>query len=213
MSREEEALFLAPFLRKQQKAVFSLSVRSRKPWMSIWAELQLRHLYTTCYIGIIGESLRRTRVTRNQMLRSRKNGKKFPKLLNKIKDNRPGSGQNRVMFQDEARFGRISDTQRCWCPKPIRPLCRAMVTQQYTYAYAAVSVTDGVLDTLILPQVNSRCMQVFLDEVSSRHREDRIIMILDGAGWHKAGELVVPENMRLVSLPHYAPELNPVEHI
>lgn len=57
-----------------------------------------------------------------------------------------------------------------------------MVTQQYTYAYAAVSVTDGVLDTLILPQVNSRCMQVFLDEVSSRHLEDRIIMILDGAG-------------------------------
>jgi len=88
-----------------------------------------------------------------------------------------------------------------------------MVTQQYTYAYAAVSVTDGVLDTLILPQVNSRCMQVFLNEVSSRHRKDRIIMILDGAGWHKAGELVVPENIRLVSLPPYAPELNPVEHI
>ena len=88
-----------------------------------------------------------------------------------------------------------------------------MVTQQYTYAYAAVSVTDGVLDTLILPQVNSRCMQVFLDEVSSRHQDDRIIMILDGAGWHKEGELVVPENIRLVSLPPYAPELNPVEHI
>jgi transposase len=88
-----------------------------------------------------------------------------------------------------------------------------MVTQQYTYAYAAVSVTDGVLDTLILPQVNSRCMQVFLDEVSSRHLEDRIIMILDGAGWHKAGTLVVPKNMRLVSLPPYAPEFNPVEHL
>ena len=36
------------------------------------------------------------------------------------------------MFQDEARFGRISDTRRCWCPKPIRPLCYAMVTQEYT---------------------------------------------------------------------------------
>ena len=38
-------------------------------------------------------------------------------------------------------------------------------------------------------------------------------MILDGAGWHKAGTLVVPDNMRLLSLPPYAPELNPVEHI
>ena len=70
------------------------------------------------------------------------------------------------MFQDEARFGRISDTRRCWCPKPVRPLCQAMVTQEYTYAYAAVSVTDGVLDSLILPHVNGACMQLFLDEVA-----------------------------------------------
>jgi len=117
------------------------------------------------------------------------------------------------MFQDEARFGRISDTRRCWCPKPIRPMCKAMVTQEYTYAYAAASVTDGTLDTLILPYVNSDCMQVFIDEISGRHPEDRIVMVLDGAGWHKAGTLVVPDNMRLLSLPPYAPELNPVEHI
>ncbi len=84
-----------------------------------------------------------------------------------------------------------------------------MVTQQYTYAYAAVSVIDGVLDTLILPQVNGDCMQVFLDEVSSRHHEKRIVTVLDDAGWHKTGTLVVPDNMRLVSLPPYAPELNP----
>lgn len=57
-----------------------------------------------------------------------------------------GSGKatgRSVMFQDEARFGRISDTRRCWCPKPVRPLCSAMVTQEYTYAYAAVSAADG----------------------------------------------------------------------
>ncbi len=65
-------------------------------------------------------------------------------------------------------------------PKPVCPLCRAMVTQQYTYAYGAVSVADGVLDTLILPQVNGSCMQIFLDEVSARHHEDRIVMVLDG---------------------------------
>ena len=38
-------------------------------------------------------------------------------------------------------------------------------------------------------------------------------MVLDGAGWHTSGLLTVPQNMRLVSLPPYAPELNPVEHI
>ena len=116
------------------------------------------------------------------------------------------------MFQDEARFGRISDTRRCWCPAPTRPLCRSMVTQEYTYAYAAVS-SDGVLDSLILPHVNSDCMQIFLDEVCLRHQNERIIMILDGAGWHTSGLLTIPPNMRLVSLPPYAPELNPTEHI
>lgn len=117
------------------------------------------------------------------------------------------------MFQDEARFGRISDTRRCWCPKPVRPLCRAMVTQEYTYAYAAASVADGTLDTLILPHVNGDCMQIFLDEVSNRHPADRIVMVLDGAGWHRADSLVAPDNMRLLPLPPYAPELNPVEHV
>ena len=87
-----------------------------------------------------------------------------------------------------------------------------MVTQEYTYAYAAAS-PDGLLDSLILPHVNSDCMQLFLDEVCLRHQNERIIMILDGAGWHTSGLFTVPQNMRLVSLPPYAPELNPVEHI
>lgn len=117
------------------------------------------------------------------------------------------------MFQDEARFGRVSDTRRCWCPKPMRPLCQAMITQEYVYAYAAVSVADGELDTLILPQVNSNCMQVFLDEVASRHPNDRIILVLDGAGWHRSHTLKLPPNLRLLMLPPYSPELNPVENL
>ena len=88
-----------------------------------------------------------------------------------------------------------------------------MVTQEYSYAYAAVSPADGILDSLILPHVNTICMQIFLDEVAARHQEDRIVMITDGAGWHNSESLLIPENMRLVKLPPYSPELNPVEHI
>jgi hypothetical protein len=43
------------------------------------------------------------------------------------------------MFQDEARFGRISDTRNCCQKRPLRPMVKAMLTQQYTYAYGAVS--------------------------------------------------------------------------
>lgn len=117
------------------------------------------------------------------------------------------------MFQDEARFGRISDTRHCWCPKPFRPVCQAMVTQEYTYAYAAACVTTGEMDSLILPHVNGDCMQIFLNEVAARHPRNRIVMVLDGAGWHQSQALRLPPNLRLLKLPPYSPELNPVEHL
>ena len=117
------------------------------------------------------------------------------------------------MFMDEARFGRISDTRQCWCPKPFLPICSSMVTQEYTYAYAAVSVSDGKMDSLILPYVNGDCMQIFLEEVADRHPDERIIMIMDNAGWHRNELLKMPGNLRVLNLPPYSPELNPVEHI
>jgi hypothetical protein len=58
----------------------------------------------------------------------------------------------RLMFQDEARFGRINDVRRCWAPKPMRPLCQAMLTHEYTYAYASCEPATGTMDALILPQ-------------------------------------------------------------
>lgn len=72
---------------------------------------------------------------------------------------------------------------------------------------------SGELDSLILPYVNTECMQLFLDEVSARHPNDKIVMVLDGAGWHASGSLSPPKNMKLLPLPPYAPELNPVEHV
>ncbi len=86
------------------------------------------------------------------------------------------------MFQNEARLSRIADVLRCWCSKPLRPVCQAIMTQEDTYAYGAVSVLDGVLDTLILPRVNRACMPLFLDEMPARHSHDRIVMLIDDAG-------------------------------
>jgi hypothetical protein len=139
--------------------------------------------------------------------------KKFPETIAHIDKSWPGEGPIRLMFMDEARFGRISDTRCCWCPRPFRAVCYAMVSQEYTYAYATVSVMDGRMDSLILPSVNGDCMQLFLNEISTRYPNDRMIMVLDGAGWHRNESLTIPDTIRLLSLPPYAPELNPVEHL
>ena len=95
----------------------------------------------------------------------------------------------------------------------LSPNVHCHLTHEYTYAYAAIEPLTGVMDTLVLPQVNTYCMQVFLNELAKRHPDDHIVMVLDGAGWHSSKTLISPANMRLLALPPYAPELNPVEHI
>ena len=89
----------------------------------------------------------------------------------------------------------------------------ARLERQYIYAFSAVSPHDGVLDSLVLPWVNAETMSLFLAEVAQRHADEFVLMVMDQAGWHLAGELVVPDNMRLLFLPPYSPELNPAEHL
>lgn len=119
----------------------------------------------------------------------------------------------RLMFQDEARFGRISEGAACWTFPGSRPLVGAQIVRQYTYAYAALSPADGLMDSFILPDMYTDTLSVFLEKIAQRHQKEFLVMILDGAPCHRSGTLVVPENLRLVEQPPYSPELNPVEHL
>ena len=117
------------------------------------------------------------------------------------------------MFEDEARFGRISDPRRCWAPAGMRPEVHTQIVREYEYALAAVCPHDGTLDTLVLPSVNAEAMSVFLAEVSQRHANEFLLMVLDGAGWHRARRLQIPSNRKLIPLPPWSPPLNPVEQV
>ena len=59
------------------------------------------------------------------------------------KEARKRGQQLRVMFQDESRFGRITDPKRCWAPKGERPIVPKQIIREYTYAYGAYSPKDG----------------------------------------------------------------------
>ena len=56
-------------------------------------------------------------------------------------------------------------------------------------------------------------MNVFLKLVGEAYRHYRIILCLDGAGWHTSIHVKLLENIQLLPLPPYSPELNPTEHI
>ena len=117
------------------------------------------------------------------------------------------------MFQDEAQFGRVNIARKCWAPRGTRPRVGSQIIREYTYAHAAVSPVDGVMDSLILPEVNTSVFELFLREVSSRHLSEYIVMSMDGASWHKTNKLELPDNMKILFIPPYSPELNPTEHL
>jgi len=117
------------------------------------------------------------------------------------------------MAQDEGRFGRITDIRTCWAPKGIRPKVPRQVARVFVYVYAAVCMALGKMTSLILPYANTEMMNLFLEHVSHDFKEYFVIMLVDGAGWHRSRDLKIPENIRLIRQPSYSPELNPVEHL
>jgi hypothetical protein len=119
----------------------------------------------------------------------------------------------RVLFEDEARFGRLSDPRRCWAPAGGRPEVNTQVAREYAYAFAALSPHDGSWDTLVWPSANTEARSVFLAEGSPRHPHEFLLMVREGAGWHRAKRLQVPAPRRRIPLPAWSPPFNPVEHL
>jgi transposase len=66
---------------------------------------------------------------------------------------------------------------------------------------------------LELPQCNSELFQIYLDEFSRFNKDEFKIIVLDNGAFHKAKNLVIPDNIALLFLPAYCPELNPAEKI
>jgi transposase len=62
-------------------------------------------------------------------------------------------------------------------------------------------------------KMNTENMTLFLAQVSAAHKEEFIVMVLDGASSHRGKDLVIPKNVTLIRLPPYSPELNPAEQI
>ena len=124
------------------------------------------------------------------------------------------AGRNlKIMFQDEARFGRLPVIRSAWAPPGVRPVVPAAVERQFRYIYGAVSPFDGDVDWLVTEEMNTVNMNLFLRQISEKYCDDYILMVVDGASSHKGEMLKVPNNMAILGLPPYSPELNPAEHL
>jgi putative transposase len=119
-----------------------------------------------------------------------------------------------LWFADEARIGQKNTLTRVWGPTGERPAAVKDLGFTSAYVFAAVCPADGKAAAVIMPVCNTVAMNHHLREISSQvGAAAHALLVLDGAGWHKSQGLAVPDNITLLTLPPYSPELNPVERI
>ena len=116
-----------------------------------------------------------------------------------------------VFFEDEGRYGRISREMYCWVKRDMVPSVARQMIREYIYAYSAIAPQTGDCFSMIAPYCNTEAMNYFLQQLSVQYSQYRIVLILDKAGWHISRNISMPDNLFLLHLPPYSPELNPVE--
>jgi DDE superfamily endonuclease len=120
-----------------------------------------------------------------------------------------------IWFQDEARVGQKGSLSYVWAPIGSRPPMVRDNRHDTAYIFGAICPARGVGAAIITPTVSTECMNLHLAEISTQVAPGAVAaLICDGAGWHQTGgSLTLPDNIVLLPLPPYAPELNPMENV
>lgn len=67
---------------------------------------------------------------------------------------------------------------------------------------------------LLSPSINTGVVNRFLREMSKEIDDGtHVVLIWDGAGYHRSSDLEIPDNITPITLPPYSPELNPIENL
>ncbi len=112
------------------------------------------------------------------------------------------------------RLGLKPILRRVWAPRGKRPTARGRRRYEWVYLYGFVRPSTGEVFWLVLPRVDagtfSLALSHFAREVGAGKR---VILVLDRAGFHTGGKVVVPEGIQLEFLPARSPELQPAERL
>jgi transposase len=136
-----------------------------------------------------------------------------PLFVQEIRQKHP-SKQVEVWFQDEARFGQQGTLTTVWADRGSRPSAIKQTEYDWIYLFASVNPITGESSAMLAPTVNTDYMNAHLEFISRQAGADKhVVLVLDQAGWHVAKALCVPDNITLLPLTPYSPELNPIERI
>lgn len=123
----------------------------------------------------------------------------------------PSDPPIRVFCEDESRFGLIPVIRRRITLPGVKPKSPVRFQFESYYLYGAIEPLTGEHFFLELSHLDATCFQVFLKHFADAYSESLNVLLVDQGGLHQAQSLKIPDNVRLLSLPAYSPELNPME--
>lgn len=186
-------------------------------WIAQKSGHEVHHSTAWRALKRLGFSLQTPRGLRTSAVlvwKSKPSSKKLELAVKTLKAEHPDE-QIEAWCEDEARFGLKPILRRVWSPVGERPVATVDARYEWLWLYASVHPQPGRVFWLVLPRLDAKCVQLFLNEFAREHVQEgkRIVLVWDGAPAHRATALQVPEHISLLSLPAYTPELNPGESV
>lgn len=118
-----------------------------------------------------------------------------------------------LYFQDESRFGLLTHTGKMITAKGIQPIVKYQHKFTNTYLWGSYSPVDGDSFVWEINGVNTTIFEAYLKAFSEHRPEEYKILIIDNAGFHSTKNINIPDNIHLLNIPPYCPELNPCEQV
>lgn len=118
-----------------------------------------------------------------------------------------------LYFQDEARFGLKTHVGTIITAKAVAPKVKFQHKFKNTYLYGAYSPINGDSIVLEIENVTKEIFNNYLKQLSEHKPNELKIVVIDNAGFHSTKNMEIPENIKLLRIPPYTPELNPCEQV
>ena len=141
--------------------------------------------------------------------------KKLPNALEEIRTglNKDNYDSVNLYFQDESRFGLMTKQKRVLVSKGVKPIAQYQHSYQWLWLWGCFSPVNGHSFYWETPLVSNDIFENFLKDFSNQNPRELKIVIIDNAGFHASQNIAIPENIKLIRIPPYTPELNPAEKV
>lgn len=107
----------------------------------------------------------------------------------------------------------MTKQKRVLVSKGIKPVGKHQHSYKWLWLWGCFSPVTGDSFYWETPLVSSAIFEGFLKDFSENNPRELKVIIIDNAGFHACQNIKIPENIRLIRIPPYSPELNPAEKV